>query len=91
MCRKISWLMPQLFFIVPFKLLGIPVGANPRRGGTWKPILDKLRKMLASWKGHTLSMGGRVTIINSVLNSIPLYLFSFYKAPNVVINAMIKI
>lgn len=76
---------------IPFNFLGLPVGANPRRKGTWNPVLQKFRSRLASWKGRNLSIGGRVTLINSVLSSLPLYFFSFYKAPKVVIREMIKI
>lgn len=67
------------------------MGGNPRRAATWNPILTMLRKRFSSWKDRSLSIRGRVALINSVLNSIPLYFFSFYKAPEVVINAMIKI
>ena len=27
---------------LPFAYLGIPVGANPRRVATWKPVIDKI-------------------------------------------------
>jgi hypothetical protein len=38
---------------IPFKFLGIPVGANPRRFTTWQPILDMFNKKLAVWgEGH---------------------------------------
>lgn len=29
----------------PFVYLGIPIGANPRREKTWKPILNKIAKL----------------------------------------------
>ncbi|PNX75860.1 cysteine-rich receptor-like protein kinase, partial [Trifolium pratense] len=51
----------------PFKFLGIPVGANPRRRETWNPIMEVLNKRLHSWTSRHLSFGGRVTLINSVL------------------------
>ncbi|MCH99250.1 RNA-directed DNA polymerase (Reverse transcriptase), partial [Trifolium medium] len=34
---------------VPFKYLGLPVGANPRRLATWEPLLESLRNKLNSW------------------------------------------
>jgi hypothetical protein len=71
---------------IPFRFLGIPVGANPRRKATWSPILEIMRKRLSIWNGRHLSIGGRVTLINSVLSSLPLYFFSFYKAPICVIK-----
>lgn len=74
-----------------FRFLGIPVRANPRRSATWKLVLDSIRKRLARWKGRNLSIGGWVTLINPVLNSIPLYFFLFCKVLKVIINSMIKI
>lgn len=35
-------------------------------------------------------MGGRITLINSVLASLPLYYFSFFKAPKKVIKEMVR-
>jgi ribosomal protein L13E len=34
--------------VVPFKFLGIPVGANPRRRVTWKTVVEALTKRLTS-------------------------------------------
>lgn len=76
---------------IPFKFLRIPIGANPRRRDTWKPVVDSMRARLSSWEGCHLSMGARVTFINSILSSLRLYFFSFYKAPKVVLNELIKI
>ncbi|PNX83328.1 ribonuclease H, partial [Trifolium pratense] len=79
------------FDSIPFKFLGIPVGANPRRQESWQPIVESLTKRLSSWSGRNLSIGGRVTLINSVLSSLPLYFFSFYKAPRCIINKLVRI
>ncbi|GAU42693.1 hypothetical protein TSUD_302030 [Trifolium subterraneum] len=42
---------------VPFRILGLPVGANPRRISTWSPIIDIMKKRLLVWRGRHLSMG----------------------------------
>jgi hypothetical protein len=34
---------------LPFKYLGLPVGANPKRMSTWEPMLDTLCGRLNSW------------------------------------------
>ncbi|KAI5414523.1 hypothetical protein KIW84_040138 [Lathyrus oleraceus] len=73
------------------EFLGISFGANPRRQSTWILILDKVRNRLSKWKGKHLLMGGHVALLNCVLNSIPLYSFSFYKAPKCVIQDIIRI
>jgi hypothetical protein len=76
---------------IPFKFLGIPVGANPRRQATWKPIVETMKSRLSSWSSRHLSYGGRITLINSVLSSLPLYFFSFFRAPKCIIQQLVRI
>jgi hypothetical protein len=66
---------------LPFKYLGLPVGANPRRVSTWEPLLDALRKRLGVWSNKYVSLGGRIVLLNSVLNAIPVFYLSFMKIP----------
>jgi hypothetical protein len=37
---------------IPFEFLGLPVGANPRRLNTWKPIVESMMKRLSSWNNR---------------------------------------
>lgn len=76
---------------IPFKYLGVPIGANSRSLSTWEPVIDSLKKRLSSWKRKHLSLGGRVMLINSVLSSLPIYFMSFYKAPKKVIKILVSI
>jgi hypothetical protein len=66
---------------VPFSYLGLPVGANPRRASTWDPVVERLRKRLRSWGNRYVSLGGRIVLINSVLNSIQIFYLSFMELP----------
>ncbi|MCH90431.1 ribonuclease H protein, partial [Trifolium medium] len=50
-----------------------------------------MSKRLCSWSGRHLSIGGRVSLINSVLASLLLYFFSFFKAHICVIIQLIRI
>jgi hypothetical protein len=76
---------------VPFKYLGLPVGANPRLGSTWKPLVDVIKRRLKSWGNKYISLGGRIVLINSVLNSLPIFFLSFLKLPVKVRNEIVKI
>jgi hypothetical protein len=76
---------------LPFKYLGLPVGANPRRISTLDPVVLSLRKKLNSWGNKHISFGGRIVLINSVLNSIPIYFLSFMKMPAQVIKKITRI
>jgi hypothetical protein len=64
---------------VPFIYLGLPVGANPRLKKTWQPLLQLLANRLGSWGNKYVSFGGRVVLINSVLNAIPIFFLSVMK------------
>ncbi|MCI23932.1 RNA-directed DNA polymerase (Reverse transcriptase), partial [Trifolium medium] len=76
---------------VPFKYLGLPVGANPRKLSTWDPLLERLRNNLNFWGNKHISFGGRLVLINSVLNSIPIFYLSFIKMPAIIIKKMNRI
>ena len=76
---------------IPFLYLGIPIGANPRCSDIWDPIVKKCERKLAKWKQKLLSFGGRVTLIKFVLDSIPIHLFSFFKAPNKILDKLVWI
>lgn len=76
---------------LPFKYLGIQVGVNPKRRPAWKGVLEALKRKLSSWKHKYVSLGGCVTLLNCVLNSVPIHYLPFYKAPSVVVKEFIRI
>nr|KYP73297.1 Putative ribonuclease H protein At1g65750 family [Cajanus cajan] len=73
---------------LPFCYLGLPLGANPHCIKTWEPVISKVKKRLSKWKSSTLSFGGRSVLLKSVLNSIPTYYLSFFKAPQGIISKL---
>ncbi|KAL9674589.1 hypothetical protein QQ045_030861 [Rhodiola kirilowii] len=75
----------------PMNYLGMQVGGNPGRIATWRPILQKFKLKLASWRSVNLSMAGRVVLIKSALCNLPLYYASMYKIPLSVAQEMEKI
>ncbi|MCH85694.1 LINE-1 reverse transcriptase like [Trifolium medium] len=75
----------------PFKYLGLPVGANPTLTSTWKPMLDVIRGRVGSWGNKYLSLGGRIVMVNAVLNAIPIYYLSYLKMPAKVWREVVKI
>jgi hypothetical protein len=60
---------------------GLPVGASLRRMSTWEPLLESLRKRLGVWGNKYISFGGRVVLLNAVLNAIPVFYLSYLKIP----------
>ncbi|GKV31892.1 hypothetical protein SLEP1_g40549 [Rubroshorea leprosula] len=74
----------------PFIYLGQPVGGNPHRHSFWKPVIEKFRSKLASWKGKLLSIDGRITLLTSVLSTLPLFYFSIFKVPKGILKELIR-
>nr|GEV82824.1 RNA-directed DNA polymerase, eukaryota [Tanacetum cinerariifolium] len=72
----------------PFKYLGVMVGGNSLKSEFWGDIMSKLNSRMSKWKSKTLSIGGRLTLLKSVLGATPIYNMSLFKVPKTVLNRM---
>jgi len=96
-CKSEQWCKEEADFLncsilpMPFSYLGIPIGANPKHREIWDPIIRKCETKLARWKQRHISLGGRVTLINAVLTTLPIYFFSFFRVPSNIIEKLINI
>ncbi|XP_071740119.1 uncharacterized protein [Rutidosis leptorrhynchoides] len=72
----------------PLIYLGLPVGGKMNKSISWNPVLDKFMKRLSDWRARSMSIGGRLTLVKSVLNSLPLYYFSLFRAPQCVLKKL---
>ncbi|XP_059277620.1 uncharacterized protein LOC132031700 [Lycium ferocissimum] len=65
----------------PFTYLGVPIYYSRRKIEHYKEISDKVSNRLFSWTGKLLSIGGRITLIKHVLQSMPIHLLSACDPP----------
>ena len=72
----------------PFTYLGIPLHYNKLKREDIQPVVDKIIKRIAGWKGKLLSYGGRLILLKSCLASIPTYLMSVIKFPKWAIESI---
>nr|GEX38327.1 RNA-directed DNA polymerase, eukaryota, reverse transcriptase zinc-binding domain protein [Tanacetum cinerariifolium] len=75
-------------FEPPFHYLGVKVGAPMSRKKSRKDFISKISSRLSKWKLKTLSIGGRLTLLKSVLTVIPIFYMSLYKVPVGILNKM---
>jgi len=61
----------------PLTYLGIPLHYKRISNKDWKIIEDRFERKLSTWKGKLLSYGGRLTLINSVLSNLSVYMLFF--------------
>ncbi|GKA04369.1 RNA-directed DNA polymerase, eukaryota, reverse transcriptase zinc-binding domain protein [Tanacetum coccineum] len=66
---------------LPLKYLGVPIGCNMARCSNWNVIIQKFSSKLSQWKAKLLSVGGRLSLIKSVLGNLPTYYMSIYMMP----------
>ncbi|GJS20669.1 RNA-directed DNA polymerase, eukaryota, partial [Tanacetum coccineum] len=69
-----------------FRYLGVIVVECMSRHKAWDDVVLKLRTRLSKWKAKTLSIGGRLTLLKSVLGASPLYTMSIFKVPKGVLK-----
>lgn len=65
--------------ILGFKISTSPInylGDRKLRKCDWDQMVDKVTKKLPNWSGTMLSSGGRLTLVNSVISAVPLYMIS---------------
>ncbi|GJS13401.1 RNA-directed DNA polymerase, eukaryota [Tanacetum coccineum] len=71
-----------------FRYLGVMVGERMSRYKAWDDVVLKLKTRLSKWKAKTLSIGGRLTLLKSVLGASTLYNMSICKVPKGVLKVM---
>ncbi|GKB66331.1 hypothetical protein Tco_0927743 [Tanacetum coccineum] len=68
MARRMACSVGEL----PLTYLGLPIGVCMRREGAWRSVIEKFKKRLADCNAKAISFGGRLTLVKSVLGSLPL-------------------
>jgi hypothetical protein len=66
----------------------LPIDNRKLNKNLWCSMVEKMEKRLAGWQGRFFSLGGRLTLLNSCLSNVPLYMLSIYPAPKSVIRKL---
>lgn len=71
--------------------LGLPLCIRISKRRLWDPVIERIDKKSTFWKGNYLSLGGRITLIKSMLASMPTYFLSCFKCPSAVVKRLERI
>ncbi|GJS33128.1 putative RNA-directed DNA polymerase, eukaryota, reverse transcriptase zinc-binding domain protein [Tanacetum coccineum] len=71
-----------------FIYLGLPISSNMTRISNWQPPFDRFKARLSGWKANLLSIGGRLTLIKSMLGSLGIYYLSIFKVSETVVKSL---
>lgn len=63
---------------LPTTYQGMPLGEKSKSRGIWNRVVEKCEKRLTKWKSRYLSLGGRLTLINSLMDALPSYMMSSF-------------
>ena len=66
---------------LPSDYLGLPLGSKFNSSAVCDKVEERFRKCLAIWKRQHISKGGRLTLIKSILSSLPTYFLSLLCIP----------
>ncbi|RVW59956.1 putative ribonuclease H protein [Vitis vinifera] len=66
-------------------------GLRIKPPSVWDGVEEKVRRRLARWKRQYISKGGRITLIRSVLASMPIYHMSLFRMPKSVARRLDKV
>nr|GEW04072.1 RNA-directed DNA polymerase, eukaryota, reverse transcriptase zinc-binding domain protein [Tanacetum cinerariifolium] len=58
---------------IPFLYLGSMVGGSMSRLHEWDEVVERVKTRLSKWKIKSLSIGGRLTLLKSVLGSMTIF------------------
>lgn len=68
------------------KYLGMPILHSRVTKATYQDILDKVQQRLSGWNAKHLSLAGRITLAQSVLQALPIYAMQSTKIPTSVLT-----
>ncbi|KAK9930542.1 hypothetical protein M0R45_027578 [Rubus argutus] len=70
---------------LPFTYLGVPIFSGRPKRLHFQGLADKVKSRFPQWRGSSLSMAGRVTLVKSVINSMLSHSFFVYAWPQTVL------
>ncbi|EOY25454.1 Uncharacterized protein TCM_026877 [Theobroma cacao] len=77
--------------LLPITYLGAPLYKGHKKVILFNDLVAKIEERITGWENKILSPGGRITLLKSVLTSLPIYLFQVLKPPVCVLERINRI
>ncbi|XP_026453386.1 uncharacterized protein LOC113354187 [Papaver somniferum] len=77
--------------VLPTTYLGLPLGDKCGGVAKWDKVVDKVIARFPGWIKPLISRAGKITLINSVLATLPVYYMSLYEIPVSVLRKLEQI
>ncbi|KAJ3688152.1 hypothetical protein LUZ61_017316 [Rhynchospora tenuis] len=71
---------------LPITYLGLPLTIRRPKKILFQPLINAFQRKLDGWKARFLSLGGRLTLVKSVLTALPLHYMQVLKLPRWVLK-----
>ncbi|XP_074297547.1 uncharacterized protein LOC141628284 [Silene latifolia] len=71
---------------LPFKYLGVPISSKKLTKAEGQKLTDRIVARIRGWGTQHLTYAGRLTLVNSVLNTLHSYWASIFLIPNGILN-----
>ncbi|XP_019447216.1 PREDICTED: uncharacterized protein LOC109350434 [Lupinus angustifolius] len=88
--QSISSLLGFVRGSLPFTYVGVHLFQGKPKRCHLQPNADRILAKLATWKGSSLSIMGRVELVRSIIHSMLIYSFYVYKWPASLIDCLDK-
>lgn len=67
---------------LPISYLGLKLGGRLAGLDGWGELIEKVKRRIRRWHANSISIGGRITIIKSILSAMPVYGMSVLPLPS---------
>jgi len=85
-CIKIKKKLQMSQANCPIPYLGVNIGMKRLPLSAYNPMLERIRNKLSSWKARALSFSSKAILVQSVIQSIPVYLMSSGWVPKTLLD-----
>ena len=61
--------------------LGVPLTDKPLSKAIWEPVTNKLQDKIRKWTNKSLNLAARLVLTKSILQTVPIFMFSALPTP----------